>query len=69
LRLNVEDDGVGFEVAEALTKRNSFGLAGMRERVTLLGGNLEIESRTSGGAKRKKSGARIIVELPISQHT
>jgi signal transduction histidine kinase len=69
LRLNVEDDGVGFKVAEALTKRNSFGLAGMRERVTLLGGNLEIESWTSKSAKRKRSGARIIVELPISQNT
>lgn len=44
LRLQVEDDGVGFLVEEALEKRNSFGLAGIRERVALLGGRFHIES-------------------------
>jgi two-component system sensor histidine kinase DegS len=56
--LNVEDNGVGFNVGAALEKRESFGLAGMRERVALLGGRLEIESRPH-------RGARIFAELPI----
>lgn len=60
LRLNVEDNGVGFEVKAALEKQSSFGLAGMRERVALLGGKLEITSRP-------KPGARISVELPAAK--
>jgi signal transduction histidine kinase len=45
LRLCVEDDGVGFDVEEALQKPGSFGLAGIRERVALLGGQCEVVSR------------------------
>jgi signal transduction histidine kinase len=44
LRLFVEDDGIGFVVEEALQKNNSFGIAGIRERVALMGGRCEIES-------------------------
>jgi signal transduction histidine kinase len=58
LRLNVEDNGVGFEVKAALERQNSFGLAGMRERVALLGGSLEIVSRP-------RRGTRISAEIPI----
>ncbi|MCW5980534.1 MAG: sensor histidine kinase [Bryobacteraceae bacterium] len=64
LRLSVEDDGVGFSVTEALNKNDSFGLAGMRERVTLLGGRFFVQS-SPGGRGRIASGARIIAELPI----
>ena len=45
LRLCVEDDGVGFRVEDAVNKPGSFGLAGIRERVALLGGSCEIDSR------------------------
>jgi signal transduction histidine kinase len=58
LRLNVEDDGVGFDVNAALEKRGSFGLLGMRERVALLGGKFEIHSQP-------QSGVAISVELPM----
>jgi len=58
LRLNVQDDGVGFEVKGALGKQSSFGLVGMRERVALLGGKLEITSRP-------RRGTMISVELPV----
>ncbi len=58
LRLNVEDNGVGFDVKAALEKRNSYGLVGMRERVALLGGKLNIQSRP-------RRGTRVSVELPI----
>ena len=44
LKLSVEDDGVGFKIEEAFARRDSFGLSGMRERVTLLGGKFQIKS-------------------------
>jgi len=62
LRLHVEDNGVGFEVKAALEKQSSFGLAGMRERVALLGGKLEISSRP-------KRGTRVSVELPAAKRS
>jgi signal transduction histidine kinase len=46
LRLVVEDDGVGFE---AERPRAGFGLRGMRERVALAGGRLEIASASGRG--------------------
>jgi two-component system sensor histidine kinase DegS len=63
LKLIVEDNGVGFNIEEALAKRESFGMAGMRERVALLGGQFQVESRTEG----TKRGTKICIELPISK--
>jgi len=63
LKLVVTDNGVGFQVEEALAKRESFGLSGMRERVALLGGKFQVESRTEGS----KRGTKISIELPISK--
>ena len=60
LQLSVEDDGVGFSVEEAFNKRDSYGLAGLRERVALLGGVCIVESRprlpskVSSGSKAQK---------------
>lgn len=60
LQLSVEDDGVGFCVEEAFKKRDSYGLAGLRERVALLGGVCIVESRprlplkVNSGAKAPK---------------
>ncbi len=51
LRLYVEDDGVGFNLEDALKKPDSFGLAGIRERVALLGGECSIQSRVKEAAK------------------
>lgn len=50
LKLIVEDDGVGFKIDEAFARRDSFGLSGMRERVTLLGGRFQIRSFPSAVA-------------------
>jgi len=58
LRLRVQDDGVGFNIGEALGKQDSYGLAGMRERVVLLGGACEISSRPG-------RGTAVSIELPI----
>jgi signal transduction histidine kinase len=63
LKLIVEDNGSGFNVQEALAKRESFGLSGMRERVALLGGHFHVDSRTEGA----KKGTKISIELPIAK--
>jgi len=63
LKLIVEDNGIGFNVTEALAKRESFGLSGMRERVALLGGEFQVDSRTEGS----KRGTKISIELPIEK--
>ena len=57
LQLAVVDDGVGFEPA-LQRERPSLGLASMRERVGLLGGELDIESAPG-------QGTTILVWLPL----
>jgi signal transduction histidine kinase len=52
----VSDDGEGFDTD---AERSGFGLAGMRERVELAGGELQIES--SPGA-----GTRVMASLPLA---
>ena len=42
--LIVEDDGAGFDLECPTGPRQRFGLNGMRERATLAGGTLELES-------------------------
>jgi signal transduction histidine kinase len=44
----IEDDGPGFDVEEA-ARQGRLGLLGMRERASLLGGTLEIESSPGKG--------------------
>lgn len=68
LKLNVEDDGVGFDVESALDSKECFGLVGIRERVGVLGGTISITSTRKDGEKRgtrKKTGTVIEIELPI----
>jgi signal transduction histidine kinase len=50
----IEDDGVGFDTTAAASGR--LGLVGMRERVRLVGGEIEIESEPG-------SGTTVIVRL------
>jgi signal transduction histidine kinase len=57
LRLEVCDDGVGFDPTAAYP--GHLGLRSMRERATSVGGELEIESRPD-------HGAQIRVRVPIS---
>jgi signal transduction histidine kinase len=55
LELQVEDNGVGFDVMQNTT---GFGLKSMRDRTTALGGNFQIDSSPHGGCK-------IIVIIPL----
>ncbi len=57
LRIYVIDEGVGFESDEAIAAGLSTGLAGMRERATLLGGVFLLSSAPG-------AGTTIEVELP-----
>jgi PAS domain S-box-containing protein len=58
IRLTVQDWGVGFD-AQAV-KGDSFGLRGIRERVRLLGGTVQIDSAEG-------RGTTITAELPMSE--
>jgi two-component system, NarL family, sensor histidine kinase DevS len=44
--LEIEDDGRGFDPATA--RENAMGIAGMRERIRMLGGEFELVSRPGG---------------------
>ena len=57
LWLQVRDNGCGFDV-DAVSRKQSFGLLGMRERVLVLGGQLTIHSRPG-------KGTRIEVQIPL----
>ena len=56
LRVVVEDDGCGFDPS---APSGRLGLAGIRERVALLGGSLRIDSDIAGGTT-------VIVELEVT---
>jgi PAS domain S-box-containing protein len=63
VELVVRDDGVGFDVARTLEHAASgghLGLLGMKERVELLVGSLEIDSRPG-------RGTRIRISLPVAE--
>jgi two-component system, NarL family, sensor histidine kinase UhpB len=60
LELVVRDDGVGFDVAKTFDQaagRGHMGLLGMKERVQLLGGDIEVDSEPA-------RGTRIRISLP-----
>ena len=58
VQLRMEDDGSGFKLSKSVQKRESFGLAGMRERVALLGGDIDIN--TAPG-----QGTRVSIAIPV----
>ena len=52
IRVTISDDGIGFQLPESfgdLVHLGKLGLAGMQERVQLLGGNLKLKSKVGKG--------------------
>ena len=63
VRLEISDDGVGFEVPESpaeFAPSGHFGLLGIHERAETIGAKLEIHSRQA-------EGSQITVILPIQE--
>ncbi|MDR7418910.1 MAG: sensor histidine kinase [Armatimonadota bacterium] len=61
----VSDDGVGFNVSQALRRdlrSLSFGLMGMQERMSALGGTLTLRSQPG-------QGTRVVLSVPLAQPT
>ncbi|MGR6898146.1 sensor histidine kinase [Rummeliibacillus sp. BSL5] len=56
INISIKDDGIGFN--PQTTKQNSFGLIGMKERVDLLGGEMNLNSV-------EKQGTHIMFKIPI----
>ncbi len=60
LMIELCDDGVGFDPQKATTCPGHYGLIGLRERVHLIGGVLDIKSRPG-------TGTRIHICLPVTE--
>ncbi|MBI1759773.1 MAG: GAF domain-containing sensor histidine kinase [Actinobacteria bacterium] len=54
----VEDDGHGFELDHLAARRDGFGLHSMRERMTLLSGDLVVDSAPG-------RGTRVVASVPL----
>lgn len=59
IRIKLEDDGAGFDLAAVEQRRAGLGLTGMKERVKLVGGQFEISSTPGAGTR-----LRINIPLP-----
>ncbi|MBW2470299.1 MAG: ATPase, partial [Deltaproteobacteria bacterium] len=57
LTLSVVDDGQGFDALH-LSDSEGLGVAGMRERATLVGGSLDVQSHP-------QKGTRVSFQVPI----
>ncbi len=63
VRIIIEDDGIGFDTAcldDGHSEGGGFGYFSIRERLTYLGGELEVESAPG-------RGTRVVTTVPVSQ--
>lgn len=60
LSIEVVDEGLGFDL-DTVVARETSGLTGMRERATLAGGQLKLESTVG-------DGTRLLAELSVRRH-
>ncbi|HLF26775.1 MAG TPA: ATP-binding protein [Anaerolineae bacterium] len=51
VRVTVEDNGSGFDVSETLSAKKGIGLSTLRERVEMMGGQVQIDSAPGRGTK------------------
>lgn len=59
IRCSIRDDGVGFDVRAVATRagEQGFGLMGIRERLSVIGGSLQINSATG-------QGTELVISIP-----
>lgn len=57
VNITIKDNGIGFDTN--MVKRNSFGIIGMRERVELLNGDMNLTSA-------ENQGTRIMFKIPLN---
>ncbi|MGB7537670.1 MAG: sensor histidine kinase [Anaerolineales bacterium] len=62
LTVEVTDDGIGFDAGSSEGREGHYGLIGLRERLRLSGGTLEITSA-------KEKGTRVKAAIPINRET
>lgn len=67
--LVVEDDGVGIGVPDLrrLVRDGHFGLAGMRERLEMIGGRLEIDNPAVGGTRLRATVPGRVSGIPTGE--
>jgi signal transduction histidine kinase len=63
--VKVADDGKGFKVNNPYGKKDSLGILGMKERISLLGGQFELQSKPGNGVT---ISASIPIELSYQQN-
>jgi len=61
IKITVNDDGRGFD-ADKMSDKGGMGLKVIRDRVDMMGGNIEIESMLG-------QGTRVTFELPVQERT
>ncbi len=54
----VKDDGIGFDYGKVKSELRGFGLSGVKERIDILKGKLEIETEIN-------KGTNVVIEIPI----
>lgn len=62
IKVQVKDDGQGFDVDEAITSKErprGLGLVGMKERIAIVKGSIDIRSRQKG------DGTEITIDIPL----
>lgn len=60
LLLVIKDEGQGFNVEGVTASRESYGIIGMKERVEIFGGEIEIISASG-------SGTQVIIRIPLEE--
>jgi signal transduction histidine kinase len=63
LNIEIQDDGIGFDLSQveySAERQRGLGLAGMQERVGLLGGHIQILSNPG-------HGTQIVIDVPMEQ--
>ncbi|MFC1997009.1 PAS domain S-box protein [Chloroflexota bacterium] len=61
MHLIISDEGIGFDPEKTITRKESFGLIGMRERVLVIGGKINVKSASGKGTQLK-------VILPLGKY-